>query len=118
MKSWVVHYKNKYPGGQVQASESALDVYDANGDHCVALRKDGSGQFVDKSEEYGAKHAHDLAPIPKDARVFKMVDGKIVPDEKAAERKELAKAYVSDGKVQSCKEIGLDKFDEKQRLLK
>lgn len=102
----------------VQASDSALDVYDADGEHCVALRKDGSGQFVDKSAELGCRHAHSLEPIPKDARVYKLVDGKIALSEEAEERKKYAKEVMVDGKVPSCFELGKDKFDEKQRLMK
>lgn len=86
MKSYAVHYRNKYPGGMVQLSESALDVYDKNGDHVVALRKDGAGMWVDKSEEFGCKDRHDLSPIPKASRVFKVRDGKIALDEEAEDR--------------------------------
>lgn len=118
MLSMRVHYMNKYPGGRVSSSDSAFDVYDAEGRHCVSLAKNGAGMWADRSAEYGCAHCHDLAPIPKDARVKKVVDGKIVDDEQAADRMEMRKAFVKDGKIQSCSEIGLSKFDEKQRLLK
>lgn len=119
MLSYIAHYRNKYPGGQVQASEHSLDVYDAEGRHVVALRKDGAGQWMDKSEEFGCEHAHCLSPIPKDARVHKIVDGKLGLDEYAEERMEFSKAFAEDGRVPSCDELKKDgwRFDEKQRVV-
>lgn len=117
MLSYILHYKNKYPGGLVQSSASGLDVYDAAGNHCVALRRDGSGALVDQSAQLGCKDAHDLSPIPKDSRVFKLSkDGKIVEDEKAPARKTLREAFLKDGKILSCAEFGLEHFDERQAV--
>ena len=87
MKNLALHYKNKYPGGSVRASDSGLDVYTQSGEHVVAIRKNGAGQFVCVSEEMGLRDSHCLAPIPKDARLFKMRDGKISKDELHDERR-------------------------------
>lgn len=118
MKSWIVHYKNKYPGAKVQSSESALDVY-LGDHHVVALRKDGAGGWADHSEEMGCRDRHDLAPIPKDARVHKVVDGKVGFDELAEERKQKCRRFVKDGRVLSCDELKKHgfQFDEKQRVV-
>lgn len=119
MKAWVVFYQNKYPGGRVVASESQIDVFCKEGHHCVSLAKNGAGQWQDNSEEYGLKHRHDLAPIPKDARPKKVVAGKIGKDELHDERVELAEEFEADGKILSCEELkknGYD-FDEKQRVI-
>lgn len=124
MKSLILHYKNKYPGGSVRASDQALDVYSSSGEHVVALRKNGAGQMVCVSEEYGLRDAHDLAPIPKDARVHKLVDGKIGLDDQAEERKSLLKDFLCPDKkdvVLSCDALSKKhgkKFDEKQKLIK
>lgn len=58
------HYEKKYPGGRVFISDSAVDVYNSNGEHVVALRKDGHGNMVCRSEEFGTMDRHDLAPMP------------------------------------------------------
>lgn len=111
MKPWVVHYRNKYPGGSVHASETAIDVYNADGEHCVALRKNGAGQMVCQSKELGCKDQHDLSPIPKDARVHKLyADGSVGMSEEAAERKKVAAELASHecggkGKVPSIQEL-------------
>ena len=123
MKSLYLHYKNKYPGGQVRTSEQALDVYSASGEHVVALRRDGAGSLVDQSEALGLRDRHDLAPIPKDARVFKLVEGKIGKSEEAAEREKLRDGFLCPEKkdvVLSCKDLEKHghKFDEKQRAVK
>lgn len=121
MKQWHVHYMNKYPQGRVSASDSAMDVYDSEGVHCVALRKDGGGNLVDRSEELGCKDRHDLSPIPKDARLYKLdpKSGYIVKDEKFDERKDKVKSFMVGSKVGACKEDLLEmSFDEKQRLQK
>lgn len=122
MKSYVLHYKNKYPKGHVVSSENALDVYDKDGNYCVALRKNGAGQWVDCSEAEGAVDKHDLAPIPKDSRLYKEEPGsaKIIKDDKFAEReKKYPKFLDKEGrKIMSCEELkkmGFE-FDEKQQL--
>lgn len=123
MKSLYLHYKNKYPGGQVRTSEQALDVYSASGEHVVALRRDWAGSLVDQSEALGLRDRHDLAPIPKDARVFKLVEGKIGKSEEAAEREKLRLDYVCAVRgdvVLSCADLAKHghKFDEKQKAVK
>lgn len=106
MKSWRVHYQNKYPHGQVVEGDGSMDVYDAKGRHCVALRRNAHGQLVCVSEEMGCKDRHDLAPIPRDARVYKLhANGKIGLDEEHAEREALRAEYVRDGKVMSEAEL-------------
>lgn len=105
MKSYVAHYRNKYPGGRVDFSENHLDAYDKDGTLRVALRIGGGGVLLDKGDELGASDKHDLAPIPKNARVHKLTkDGKITLDEKAAERKQAVEKLVSGGKIHSIAE--------------
>ena len=122
MKSWMVHYKNKYPGGRVQSSENSLDVFSASGEHVVAMRKNGAGQMVCVSEEMGLRDSHDLAPIPKDSRVHKMVGGKISKDDKHEERMKLKDKFLCPDRkdmVLSCADLakaGMS-FDEKQKLV-
>lgn len=123
MKSLVLHYKNKYPNGRVSFSDSGLDVFSESGEHVVAMRKNGAGQMVCVSEEYGLRDKHDLAPIPKDSRVHKMIDGKIAEDDKAAERKSLRGQFVCKERgdvVLSCAELAKQgmSFDDKQKLVK
>lgn len=120
MQSWIVHYKNKFPGCLVQASGDSFDVY--SGDvHLLSVSKNGAGQWADQSEILGLPERHDLSPIPKDARVYKVKDGKISLDEKSEERKELSKKFQDKaGKVYSCEELskaGLYVFDKEQRLV-
>lgn len=111
MKSLVVHYKNKYPGGRVSLSDSALDVYSADGDLCVSLRKNGAGQWVDQSDEMGARDKHCLSPIPKQSRVFKLhADGKIGRDEKHEERSKFAGKLEREGRILSCEEYIAEGF--------
>lgn len=118
MKSLAVHYKNKYPNGKIFESETSLDVYNASGDHCVSMEKNGAGQWVDRSEAKGCLHKHDLAPIPKDARLYKVVGGSVVKDEKYAERSKKYSEFldVSSDKIMSCEELETEgfEFDEKQ----
>lgn len=122
MKSYVVHYKNKYPGAKVISSEDALDVFCADDRHRVALRKNGAGQFVCVSEEMGCDDSHDLAPIPKNARVHKLYkDGKIALSEEHAVRKEVAAKLATDGKIPSiaeCQAAGLSVDDKGHVTLK
>ena len=118
LKSWVVHYKNKYRGGNVMHSGDSLDVFDKNGDHAVALRKDGHGSLVDMSGEMGCVDCHDLAPIPKQARVFKVLpSGKIGKDDEGDDRdgfmqsSAAAGLLASNGKVKSIDEVGKKYFN-------
>ena len=121
MKQWHVHYMNKYPQGRVHSSDSSMDVFDSEGVHCVALRKDGGGNLVDRSEELGCQDRHDLSPIPKDARLYKVCpkQGHIMKDEKFEERKSKVKDFMIGSKVGSCVEdLKNMSFDEKQKLQK
>ena len=120
MQSYRVHYMNKYPGGRVVSSASAMDVYDKDGVHVVSLERDASG-LVDRSKQNGARDCHDLSPIPKDSRVHKVVDGSIVEDDLAADRKQLRSQFMEGSKVLSCADLQKAKkfiFDEKQRVEK
>lgn len=120
MKTWKVHYLNKYPGGSVESSDSSFKVYNGKGKLVVALEKGGDGMMHDKSEEYGLEDRHDLSPIPKDSRVHKVVNGKIGRDELADEREDLRAEFERDGKILSCEELQKEgfSFDEKQRVMR
>lgn len=86
-KPYAVHYKNKYPDCQVRTSGSSLDVYSKEGHHLVSLRINGAGQLVDVSEEEGCEERHDLSPIPKESRRFKLyANGMIGKSEEFEER--------------------------------
>jgi hypothetical protein len=103
MKSWIVHYSNKYPGGRVSSHGQDLDVYDAEGNHRVAIRGG-----VDQSEELGCQDRHDLAPIPKNGRFMKLAkDGKIIRAEEHDERRPNAEGMAkgNGGKVPSIEEL-------------
>ena len=114
-KAYAVHYRNKFPGGKVDFTEDKLDAYDSEGNHRVALRVAGNGQIVDVGSEVGASDQHCLSPIPKNARVYKLEkNGCIGMDEKASERKEVAKKLLVGGKILSIeqyREMGVD-FDQ------
>lgn len=102
MKSYIAHYRNKWPGGRVVSGEGSLDVYGADDDLKVALRVDGNGQTRDVGAEIGASDVHDLEPIPKNARVWKyFADGKIGKSEEYEERKKAAADLAVDGKILS-----------------
>lgn len=86
-KSYLVHMKNKYPSARVSMDDDKLDVYSQDGEHLVALRKNGSGQWVDCQHELGARDAFCLSPIPKEARAWKLFkDGKVGKAEEYEER--------------------------------
>lgn len=115
MKSWAVHYKNKFPGSQVLHSEESLDVF-KDGEHLVAVRKI-AGSWMDKSEELGCKFKHDLAPIAKDARIHKLdKDGKIGLDEMHEERKAVSASWQENGKIESQAEYDARKKAEAQAV--
>lgn len=121
MKSYLIHLKNKYPGAHINYSENGIDVFTDEG-HAISMVKNGAGQFVCRSEEMGCYDKFDLAPIPKESRVFKEVDGKIALDEKSAERIKARSEFMCDKgiKVLSChdlKQKGYE-FDDKQRVYK
>jgi hypothetical protein len=103
---YFVHLKNKYPEGHVEMSDDRIDAYDAKGVHRVALRKNGHGQMVDQSAEFGCADAFDLAPIPKESRRWKYADGKCVLHAEHKSRREAALKLASEsGSVPSIKEI-------------
>lgn len=108
VKPYHVHYSNKYPGGKVHSSESAMDVFCSSGKHRVALRKNGADQWADVSKELGCVDQHDLSPIPKDARFMKLwPEGHIGQAEEHDDRLPKAQGYASShgGKVPSIKEL-------------
>lgn len=108
MKSIAVHCKNKYPGARVDFSEDHVSVYDQDGNLLVAVRRGGGGVLVDQSKELGARYEHDLSPIPKNSRVFKLnAEGRIELDEKHAERKPIALGLASlyQGRVPSIAQL-------------
>lgn len=103
--SHLAHYKNKYPGGQVMISDTALDVFDSAGVHRVAMRKNGAGGWTDVGEQVGATDSHDLSPIPKDARVYKhYASNKVQLSEEAKARTEAASKMAVGGKILSIEE--------------
>lgn len=110
-----VHLKNKYPEGHVESSDDRIDAYDSKGVHRVALRKNGAGQMVDKSREMGLDDEFCLAPIPKEARRWKLYkDGSCRLSEEHAERRDAAmKLADSDGRVPSIKEMEDDELQAK-----
>ena len=124
MKSWLVHLKNKYPGCKVISTETSMDVYDVDGEHLVALRKNGAGQWADHSQEFGCSERHCLAPIPKEARLYKVhkESGHIVADELYKERVKGIDRFACDKrrKILSCEELKARgwEFDREQRITK
>lgn len=115
MNSYVVHLKNKFPGGRVADSETSIDAYDKKGVHQVALRKNGAGQWIDKSAEMGAAGAFDLSPIPRDARVHAMKgEGRGLHDD-AEKRKSKRSKFEEGNKILSMKELEEKgwRFDDK-----
>lgn len=119
MINYVVILKNRYPKGKVISSDNSLDVY-VGEDHKVALRKDGAGMWVDRSEELGCSDKWSLAPIPKDARIHKVVNGKVALDPEHKERRGLRGEFMSGDRILSCEELKEKgyRFDEKQRVEK
>lgn len=108
----IVHSKNKYPGGRVQAGEDYVDVYDKKGVYAVALRKNGFGQWADQGELLGARDKWCNAPIPKEARVWKLYgreDAKprIALSEEHVERAAIAEeiAEAHGGRIPSVQEL-------------
>lgn len=113
--SHYAHLKNKYPGGHVVASEDSLDAYCADGRYRVALRKNGAGQWVDMSKVLGADDMFCLAPIPKDARVWKHYGSHVGLSEEHAERTMAVAQLVVDGKVPSQKELDDAEADSRKK---
>ncbi len=103
MKSYIAHYRNKYPSAQVIATDVAIRVISKDGELLVALDKNGAGQWQDVSEELGALDCHDLAPIERKFRAHKLSkDGKLCRDEEYDARiLESRQAEKDEGKVHS-----------------
>ncbi len=99
-KSYMVHYKNKYHGIET-CTENSLDVYNQSGKHVIALRKNGAGQIQDMSKELGCEDEHDLEPIEKKFRAYKLyANGHIAKAEEFSERfPEADKAIAEEGKI-------------------
>ncbi len=92
--------------------EDYLDAYCAGGKHRVALRKDGAGQWVDRSQEFGCEDSHDLSPIPKEARAHKLyADGRIAKSEEHDDRAPKGRALAEQhgGRVPSMEELASKK---------
>lgn len=106
-KSAVVHLKNKYPTAKVVPSDTSVDVFSDEGVHLVALRKDGQGMWVDRSEEFGCRDKWCNAPIPRHARHWQLRDdGSIVKHEHYDARRPVAVSYEKElGKVPSLHEL-------------
>ena len=97
---------NRY-GGHCEATDHELRAYDSKGKLVVYLQRDGNGSIVDKSEAFGLEGRYNLAPIPKEARLWKHDKaGKLVKTTDHEARKEhLAKFKCSKGFVKSCEEL-------------
>lgn len=80
------HYQSKYPGGKVHANETSVNVYDKQGNHCVAVEKTGAGIWRDASAEYDCKHSHCMAPLSEVSH-----EGKILSVKEAADKNAVAK---------------------------
>jgi len=102
MKSYIAHYKNKYPSAQIIANDTSIRVI-RDGELLVALDKNGGGQWQDVSEELGALDRHDLAPIERKFRAHKLhKDGRLGRDEEYDARiAEARQAEKDEGKVHS-----------------
>ena len=105
MNSYVVHLKNKFPGGRVAETETAIDAFDKAGIHQVAMRKNGAGQWVDKSKEVGAAGEFDLAPIPRDARVHAVTSEGRGLHVDAEKRKKARGKFEEKNRILSMKEL-------------
>ena len=106
MNPYQVHYMNKYPKGKVEANESSLRAYSSKGLLLVALVL-ANGVWLDVSKQQGAAHGHDLSPIPKQARVWKLnKEGHVIKDERHKEReRELSKFLADDGETVQSMEV-------------
>jgi hypothetical protein len=115
MLSQVAHLKNKYPGGKVLASESAIDAYCAEGRHRVALRKNGAGMWVDQSKVFGCEDEWCLEPIPKESRVFKHYGDRVGLSEEHTERKMASAQLARDGKVPSIPQLEREEAESRKK---
>lgn len=119
MKHLAAHYMNKYPSSVVMFDEKKLDVL-GDGGLKIALRTNGNGMIVDSGDECGASDKHDIGPIPKDARVYKLyADGSLKKSEEANVRVAASKSLAVDGKILSIEEykkLGY-KFNDKGEII-
>jgi hypothetical protein len=112
-RSFVVHYKNKYPNATIDHGDNHLRVVYAKGEVLVSIKRGGGGVILDCQKEDFARDPHDLSPIPKNARVYKLTgEHTIEKDELAAEREPIAKKLAETyGKVPSlveCKTLKIE----------
>lgn len=121
LRSLFVHYRNKYPKARVMHSDQGLDVISSDNELLLALRKNGAGQVIDAQALMGARDAHDLSPLPKDARAYKLFkDGHIGQAEEYSSRVAFAAEIAVKDRVPSCEELSAAgwEFDDKQRVVK
>lgn len=90
----VAHYKNKFPKCQVNSGDHGLDVYSADGKHLVCMQKNGAGQLVDRSKEMGCFEEHDLNPLKKAGRCYKLYADGVYLSEEYRERRDEVKAEI------------------------
>lgn len=94
LKSLVVHYKNKYPTARVESGENHISVISKEGELLVSVKRGGGGVIIDSQKNDGAKYAHDMSPIPRNTRVWKLTTAhEVEKDEEAAERLPTAKMF-------------------------
>ena len=115
--SWHAQYRNKYPGSVVHETKDSFQVVDgSSGELLVSVSKNGNDDWNCDSEEQGARHCHDLSPLPESARAWVLQpSGKIEKsedhEEKLAAGRSLASKY---GKVPSQLELkAYDKAEKK-----
>lgn len=96
-KGKLVALMNRYPEGKVSSSGDHVQVHAADGTLLASMAKNGNGDWVDHQDETGARDAVDFAPIPKEARAFKLYkDGRIGPSEEYDARRAFAVKLAKD----------------------
>ncbi len=114
MKSFIAHYMNKYPGGSVDSDGMTyLRAHDAKGNLRVVLCH-AAGSLQDRSKICGAPDAHDLAPIPKDCRVYCDREDGVEQHDEGEDRSAIAARVAAQfgGRVPSVHEMGGDRFEK------
>lgn len=120
-KSKLVHLKNKYPHCYVGLTGNCLEVIGEDNELIVSLEKSAHGEFQDRQHEVGARDAYCQAPIPREARCWKLdKDGKVKKDQKHDERKAGAAQLIAEhGKIPSIKELeDADLWDSREEKSK
>lgn len=112
-KGFVVHYRNKYPTATINHDDNHLKVVSPKGEVLVSIKRGGGGVILDCQKEDFARDAHDLSPIPRNTRVYKLTgEHTIEKDELAEEREPVSKKlFETYGKIPSiaeCKNLKLD----------